>query len=155
MILWVAIGSVEVCVLLLVAAAAVVALSSRPRKLVQAEDYYVAGTLVEGDDAGVPTVSVESRDDGIVTVVRHGFDGGVTAGGAVSLAVRICGDEVTVTERVVAGQGRPVAAAVFSLDFFRTGRLLAMTYEAPAFSRHARCTVHVGSGHSVTLPLAQ
>ena len=118
--------TVEFYVILSVVAAAVVALAALPAKRGEARLLFYAGDLEAaptGAEASEPMLYAECRDDGAVVLRREGVRG-ITASGAVSLAVTVIGFDVTIQERLSAGYSNDeaVTAAVFVLDFFAPER---------------------------------
>lgn len=83
--LWIAIGTVEVCVLLFIVAAAVIAMAVRPGGKSPAETYFYAGELISGEET-VAGLTITVNEDYRVTLVRHGLAGITGVDGAVSIA---------------------------------------------------------------------
>lgn len=83
-----------------------------------------------GDDDGRQEIELICCDDGQVVLRRHGLTG-VTASGAVSLAIEVKGFEVRIRERIVEGRAdsEPVDTASFILDFMAPERYF-ITYKS-------------------------
>lgn len=118
--------TVEFYVILSVIAAVIVALAALPAKRGEARLLFYAGELEPaqpGAEALEPMVYAECREDGAVVLRREGLRG-ITASGAVSLAVTVIGFDVTIQERLSAGYSNDAAvgSAVFVLDFFAPER---------------------------------
>lgn len=117
-------SSIEIYVIAVIVAAAVIALCVRPSGRGHAREYLLAGILCapENEEAEVVRdtagLSVECLDNGDVLLTRFGLKG-VTESGAVSLAVTVVGFDVTIEERIINGSAvdEPVDTALFTLDF--------------------------------------
>ncbi len=158
-LLWISIGPVETCVLLLIAAAAVVALSVRPPSVTPVEEFYYAGELVRGTGDGQPPpmLAVESCN-GATVWRRCGFDRQPSADiEAVSIAVTLRGTEVTVEERIVTARcpsvDDSVVTVLFRPDCFVAGRTYRVRYNSSALSRSVTFTFIAGGGAVTHLPL--
>lgn len=105
---------------LLFVAAAFLAYLSRPRQRGEAIQRLVGGTLLAEDEVAPvagPCINVRCLGGGMVVFDRLDVDG-LTASGAVSLAVEFVGKDVRILERVSAGYGNdtPMAGAEFRID---------------------------------------
>ncbi len=158
-LMWISIGPVETCVLLLIAAAAVVALSVRPPAAVPVEEFYYAGALSDhdGDEAPAPVLVVDACG-GTTVWTRYGFDLQTPVPiQAVSIALTLRGTEVTVEERIVAARepspstGEVIAR--FSPDCFVAGRTYHVRYNSSALSRSVTFTFVAVAGPALRLPL--
>lgn len=157
-------------ILLLFAAAAFVAYIARPRTRGEAVKHLYAGELetlplnedgsengpeADSDIAGQihPVLAVRCIGNGKVLFERRGF-AGLTASGAVSLAVTTIGKDVEVMERVTYGYpgDAKVVQASFTVDL--TGpewRHIKWTDEDSGL--WCAFTLHVREGISLTVPL--
>lgn len=158
-LLWIAIGTVEICVLLFIVAAAVLAVAIRPGGKGPAETYFYSGDLMVAGDSS-PLLAITVGDDYRAAVMRRGLAGALCDDGAVSLAVTVTGTDVTVEERVTPGKmmsaddTRP-DSAMFFLDCLPPNTRIHLRYNASAFSSGASCTFTVRPGFTYTLPLTQ
>ena len=118
--------TVEFFVIAALAAAAIVAYMCMPRTRGEAVTHTVGGELLEDGEATEPAdgeessglLTAEVRDDGAVVLTRSGIRG-ITASGAVSLAVTVIGFDVHIEERRMRGfsNDTAVGSARFVLDF--------------------------------------
>lgn len=146
----------EFYVIVSVIAAAVIAAVSLPERKGEVKLHLLAGELHESDDsqssdtsgAGSVTFTVGS---GNVVVLRRDGLSGVTLDGALSLAVRVSGFDITIEERVTPGSSvSPMASsATFELNFLAP-EWYHIRYESEAFSQHASLTLHVREGIVLT-----
>lgn len=115
-------NSVEFYVILAVLAAAVVALASRPTSIGPVTEHLLAGIL-RGSNLEEPGLDITCRSDGSVCIQRTGVDG-LAENGAVSLAVKKKGQDLSIEERVTIGRGEPrgLTEAIFNIDFLPPGR---------------------------------
>ncbi len=156
--------SIELCVVLFMAAAFVVALCARPRGTGPAETGFLTGELSSeppGQPAGAPahpepSPSVEflCRDDGAVVITRHGLQG-LTEGATVALAVTRTGFDITVKERIAPARepgGAPVDTATFVLDGLGQERY-HIKYDSEATSSFAALTLRNTPGLHAVRPL--
>lgn len=156
--------SIELCVVLFMAAAFVVALCARPHGTEPAETGFLTGELSSeppGQPAGAPahpepSPSVEflCRDDGAVVITRHGLQG-LTEGATVALAVTRTGFDITVKERIAPARepgGAPVDTATFVLDGLGQERY-HIKYDSEATSSFAALTLRNTPGLHAVRPL--
>lgn len=131
-----------------VIAAAVVAFSARPQSRGPVMEYLLASQLNEEDDSEFDQPSVEFKcyDDGSVRLVRHGVED-VTMSGAVSLAVKCDGSNVSIEERLVGGStwDNPAGMATFRVDFLTPGRY-HIRYNSAKTGLFAAFQLHVRPG---------
>lgn len=143
-------------ILLLFVAAAFLAYLARPKQRGAAIQRLIAGTLLaEGEVAPVdgPCLNVRCTGGGMVVIDRLDVTG-LTASGAVSLAVEFVGSDVRIVERVSAGYGSdtPMTGAEFRIDM--TGhewRHVRWTNEDSGL--WCAFTLHVREGIRFTVPL--
>ena len=110
--------STEFYVIMAVMAAAVLGLCVRPSSKGQARSFFYPSTLL-ASIGGEAAVTLRCLDDGNVELLRTGLRGAVDSAGAVSLAVTLTGQDVTIMERITPTgtvAGEPVDAAMFVLD---------------------------------------
>lgn len=145
-------STVEFYVIMAVMAAAIVAFSARPQSRGPVMEYLLASTLSESDDGDLPRQSVEITclADGTVLLVRHGVED-VTMTGAVSIAAKCDGSNVTFEERLVVGStwDAPARMATFHIDFLRPGRY-HIRYNSDRTGLFAAFPLHVRPGINVT-----
>lgn len=156
--------SIELCVVLFMAAAFVVALCARPHGTGPAETGFLTGELSSeppGQPAGAPahpepppSVEFLCRDDGAVVITRHGLQG-LTEGATVALAVTRTGFDITVKERIAPARepgGAPVDTATFVLDGLGQERY-HIKYDSEATSSFAALTLRNTPGLHAVRPL--
>ncbi len=162
-LLWIAIGATEICVMLFIVAATVLAAVIRPATASPVMTYLYACDIfstTDGSDMHVqPEVSLEVLDDMRVVVSRKGFGRTLTDTGAVSLAVNIKGTDISIEERITPGSGdvleEPVKAIAY-LDCLRpSGRPLHIHYRSQSLSREAAMSLAIVPGVVMTRILAQ
>lgn len=144
--------STEFYVMLLVVAAAVIGVFAKPGQRGAARTHLLAGELSRSVD-DTPRVEVDCDDDGVVTLRRYGVQG-VTESGAVSLAVTVIGFDVSIEERVVAGDhaDRSIDTVTFRLDFLGCEHY-HVKYNSEASSRFMAATVNNRPGFHSVKPL--
>lgn len=146
--------SIELCVVLFMAAAFVVALCARPHGTGPAETGFLTGTLSLAAAPHEPAVEFLCRDDGAVVITRHGLQG-LTEGATVALAVTRTGFDITVKERVAPARepgGAPVDTATFVLDGLGRERY-HIKYDSEATSSFAALTLRNTPGLHAVRPL--
>ena len=152
--------STEFYVLATLFAAAIVAFLARPSERGEARQHLLAGELSNAtkrswsDSNSVqPAISLIVRDDGAVVLFRHGVEG-VSASGAVSLAVTVIGFDITIEERIVPGNNLddPIDTATFVLDFLAPDRY-HLKYNSQATSSFVATTLLVRPDYEKHLPL--
>lgn len=112
----------EFYVILFVVAASAVALVARPGVSGPVREILLAGRLGFDDDS-VPGIELETDCEGNLYVIRRGISG-LTSSGAVSLKVEVKGFDITVYERLTAGNPADdsVNKAEFIFDFLAQER---------------------------------
>lgn len=157
---WIAIGAVEICVMLLIAAAAVLAAAIRPTSASPVMTYMYACELFPAGGAQTePELRMEVLDDMRVAVSRTGFGGMLTDRGAVSIAVNVKGTDITIEERITPGNGyyvdEPVGAVAY-IDCLRpAGRPLHIHYRSTSLSRETALSLAIAPGITMTRTLGQ
>ena len=153
-------GSIDFYVYATLVAAAIVAFLARPSERGEARQHLLAGELSNAtkrswsDSNSVqPAISLIVRDDGAVVLFRHGVEG-VSASGAVSLAVTVIGFDITIEERIVPGNNLddPIDTATFVLDFLAPDRY-HLKYNSQATSSFVATTLLVRPDYENHLPL--
>lgn len=154
-------SSVEFYVYATLVAAAIVAFLARPSSRGEARQHLLAGDLSNelnrswsDVNTSQPSISLRVRDDGAVVLTRNGIEG-VSASGAVSLAVTIIGFDITIEERIVPGNNldEPIDTATFVLDFLAPDRY-HLKYNSSATSRFATTTLLVRQDFEKQIALA-
>ncbi len=158
-LLWIAIGTVEVCVLLFILAAAVLALAIRPGGKAPAETYFYAGDLMTAGDSQ-PEIVITIGDDYRAAIMRRGIDSVIGDDGAASLAVTVTATDVTIEERLTPGKpnifnAESIDSAMFFIDCLPPNTRIHLRYNASASSRSASCSFTVKPGFRYRLPLTQ
>lgn len=151
----------EFYVIVSVIAAAVIAIMSLPERKGEAVTHLLAGNLIAscpGSDSdtgpGHGSISFECLDGNIVILRRNGIQG-LTASGAVSLAVNVSGFDIRIDERITPGPDASschVSSAIFTLDFLAP-EWYHIRYESERHSEHAALTLHVREGITISKPL--
>ena len=143
-------SSIELYIILTIAAAAVVALMSRPATEA-AEEFLLAGELCQRRATGKPEICVECLADNTAVLTRRCADG-VAPDGAVSLAVAVKGSDIAIEERLVAARSiMPESAdATFRIDFLRPGHVYHVKYNSDAAGMYAAFRLHMAQGMKIT-----
>ena len=149
--------TVEFYVIVSVVAAAVIAAVSLPERKGEVKLHLLAGELQEAGEStdnpiqGAITFTVGAGT--IVTLRREGLRG-VTMDGAVSLAVKVSGFDITIDERVTPGSpyGQTAESVTFVLDFLAP-EWYHIRYESDSLSEHAAFALHVREGIVMRKPL--
>ena len=141
---WIAIGTVELCVLGFIAAAAVIALIMKPGSRNEAVTEFAAGLL--------------SHEDYSVVIKRQGFGGLLSSDGSVSLAITIKDCDITIEERIISGHGTSddtPDTATFNLTCLKPRLHYHLRYTSEALSRSATMSFTVAPGLSIVKELVQ
>jgi hypothetical protein len=167
--LWIALSTVDICVMLLIVAAAVLAMAIRPGTVAPVQTYLYACDIypapampAQQDDAVeaiVPMLRMEVLDDLRVVLTRTGFADMLTDHGAVSIAINVKGSDITIEERITPGNGfylnEPVTATTY-IDCLRpSSRPLHIYYRSSALSREAALSLAIAPGISLSRQLTQ
>lgn len=157
--LWIAIGTVEWCVIGFIAAMAVLAAVIRP-----ASRHEVATMFLKGDmepvcaatPVGEPELDIYVADRGPV-IVRRGFDGLLrTDGSSVALAVTVSGYDITIKERLVPGYGDEFIGDVsFDASGLRLRGNYHVQYISDSLSRSTAFSLLIRPGVHVVRTLRQ
>ncbi|MDE6574244.1 MAG: hypothetical protein K2L84_02820 [Muribaculaceae bacterium] len=140
--------SIEFFVIMAFIAAAVVALAAMPSKRGAARMFYYGGELDSSAAPSVPGVVALVDEQGQLLLYRFGLDG-VSMDGAYSLAVTITGFDVTIDERLTAGQGDTAAtSAVVRCDCFGRERY-HFHFRSEATGRSAAFTLNIRPGNRI------
>lgn len=153
MILYSIFQTPEFYVIVSVVAAAVIAAISLPERKGEVKLHLLAGELEEADSAAEPgnsSLTLSVGPDNSVTLRRDGLSG-VAMDGAVSLAVRVSGFDISIDERITPGSpySPQAGCATFRLDFLAP-EWYNIRYESEARSERASLTLHVREGIVVT-----
>lgn len=163
--LWTAIGGVEICIMLLIVAAAVLATAIKPASTGHVMTYLYACDIIQSppfaeiNDDPTPSLRLRVLDDMSVEVGRSGFGGLLTDRGAVSLAVTVKGTDITIEERITPGSGYYLAepvVAVGRIDCLRpAGRPLHVRYITASLSRETALPLSIAPGVEMSRKLSQ
>lgn len=155
---WIALGTVEWCVIVFIAGAAILALVARPGDDQRpAETLFASGTLARKPEADVPDVEVVTADDGRLLIVRRGIEG---CPDAVSLAATLRRDTLEITERISGpyrdGTGAAGTSAMFTLGPMAAaaGRL-HVVYSSPSLQLCATFGISLRPGSRRRILLRQ
>lgn len=150
-------GSAEFYILLAVVAAAIVAAAARPAFTGPVREELLAAELLPAmpGEKNEPSIECRCSDGGRVIFIRHGLDG-MTDSGAVSLAVKIKGNDISIEERLSAGSmyDDPVADAMFTLDNLAPA-FYHISYHSDKLSRFVAFTLHNRPGITTVKSLNQ
>lgn len=151
-------SGVEICIILAVVAAGIIALSVMPSGRGPAQEYLVGSTLcrVDAEGAREQALDMECREDGTVAVTRRGLsEVPVKADGALSLKVTVRGFDIEIEERIVGGtEGENADAALLTLDFLALERY-HIRYRSEPAGRFAAFVLPVRPGMSLTKALGR
>lgn len=156
---WIAIGTVELCVLGFIAAAAVIALIMKPGSRNEAVTEFAAGLLShEGVLAGSFGIELTCRDDYSTVITRQGFGGLLSSDGSVRLAITIKDCDITIEERIISGHGTSddtPDTATFTLTCLKPRLHYHLRYTSEALSRSVTMSFTVTPGLSIVKELVQ
>lgn len=159
--LWIAIGTVEWCVLGFIAGMAVLAAVLKPPHPREAMTIFMRGTLAESRDDnetadGTPELEVFVGDERI-EITRRGFDGELHGlGGAVSLAATVVRNNITIMERITSGTGPAFKGEVeFDTKDFRLSGNYHVRYVSESLSRSTTFSLLLRPGVHVKRMLLQ
>ncbi len=140
----------EFYIMATLAAAMVVGFMSKPSGRGPARQHLLAGDLSSDDGSAPAAVSLSALDDGTVLLRRHGLEG-MTSSGAVSLAITIIGQDISIEERLSDGYSNDsrVDTATFRLDFLGADRY-HVRYNSDATGLFAAFTFNNRQGYKVT-----
>jgi len=144
----------EFYVILFLAAMAIVAFVAMPRTSAPASEYLL-GSELEMGEAGDPAVSIDCDDNGCVWLRRSGLPD-IDITGAVSAKIVVKGFNITVLERLTAGNGNddPAGSALFELDFLSRERYY-LRYESEATNSSATLAFRNTPGYHARALLKQ
>lgn len=157
--LWIAIGTVEWCVIGFIAAMAVVAAVIKPPQRHEAMTMFLKGGMepvCASTPAGEPELVIYVSDRGPV-ITRRGFDGLLRTGGSsVALAVTVSGYDVTIKERLVPGYGDEFIGTVsFDASGLRLRGNYHVQYISDSLSRSTAFSLLTRPGVRVVRTLRQ
>lgn len=95
--------SVEFYVVAVFVAAAIVGVAAQPRRRGEVRTFLYGGELLGSDGPSEAGIIARVDDRGALEIFRYGFEG-MSATGYYSVAVKVCGFDVTIEERVGAGR---------------------------------------------------
>lgn len=150
-------GSAEFYIILAVVAAAIVAAAARPAFTGPVREELIAADLLPSMPGEQVEPSIECRcaEGGRVVFVRHGLQG-ITESGALSLAIKIKGSDISIEERLSPGSmfDDPMGDAMFTIDNLAPG-FYHISYHSERISRFVAFTLHNRPGIVTTKPLSQ
>ncbi len=143
--------------ILVVVAAAIVALAARPHNAGAVKELLLGGELIpfspadRGDD---PEVEISCTGSGRVIIVRRGLQD-ISMTGAVSLAIKIKGFDISIEERLTPGSAYddPAGSAMFTIDTLAPEEYYHFRYNSSAISRSVTFTFHTRPSLTATHPL--
>ncbi|MCM1504974.1 MAG: hypothetical protein NC127_07245 [Muribaculum sp.] len=165
--LWIALGTVEWCVIGFIIAMAVVAAVIRPQPRHAATTYFIKGTYDETSSGFIGEAAISDNDGGAHLEVhvgdsgpmfsRRGFDGLLrTDGSSIALAITIKGMDITIKERLVGGQGLPYQGPVsFDLSGLHLRGNYHIQYISEDMSRSTAFSLLIRPGIRVKRSLRQ
>ena len=157
--LWIAIGTVEWCVIGFIVAMAVLAAVIKPASRHEAMTMFLRGDMEPADGAvpaDEPELDIYVTDRGPV-ITRRGFDGHLrTDASSVALAVTVAGSDITIKERLVAGYGDEFAGDVsFDASVLRLRGNYHVQYISDSLSRSTAFSLLTRPGVRVRRTLRQ
>ena len=138
----------------MIVAAAIVAIAARPQSIGAVRELLLAGTLVPysaADEGDLPQVTVSCTDSGRVIIVRRGLRD-ITMSGAVSIAMKIKGFDISIEERLTPGSAYddPAASAMFTIDTLAPSEYYHIRYNSSSIGRFVAFTFHTRPSISAT-----
>jgi len=145
--------STEFYVTIFVIAASVVAYSAMPRRSGPVRELLSAGKLIDGNPTGTPEINVEVLESGSVIILRSGLTDLCISSDAVSLAIKIHGSDIEITERISASgsiqQERSTVYAMFRIDSLGPARY-HVRYFSPSTQLGTVFTLNIRPGIKVS-----
>ncbi len=151
--------STEFYVTIFVIAASIVVYSAMPRRSVPVRELLSAGKLIDGNPTGTPEINVEVLDSGSIIILRSGLTDYLSiTSDAVSLAMKIHGFDIEITERISASgsvrQEKSTVYAMFRIDSLGPGRY-HVRYFSPSTQLGTVFTLNIRPGIKVSRVLAR
>lgn len=141
--------SIEFYIITAFIAAAVVGFSAMPSRRGAARSFLYGGELYDDATPSAPGIVFIVRDDGTLDVYRFGLDG-VTLSGAYSLALTIIGFDITIEERLTAGNRNDTPATAASAHIDCLGReRYHFHYRNQAIGRSAAFSLNIRPGNRI------
>lgn len=152
---WIALGEVEICVILLIVAAAVLAAAMKPVRLQPVETAFATGCLQADSNppSARPTLEVNVLADYSVVLTRHGLP---PATSVAALAVTVKGSDISVEERLTESQpaaGADTLEATYLLTFLKPRTRYHLHFNSQSQSIHCAFTLLTEHGFNTTSSL--
>ena len=147
--------TVEFYVILAVVAAAILIFAGRPESAGPVKEILQSCELEDGDGEDEPTIRIRCLQNGRIEIVRTGVDG-ICEGGAVSLAIKVKGLNMSIEERLTQGRGalRLGIKASCMLPFLKLDRY-HVVYNSASTGLFAAFTFPARIGADMRRPLRQ
>lgn len=141
--------TVEFYVITAFVAAAVIAAAAMPARRTAVREFLYGGFLDFDARPSVPGIVATVNDDGSLTIWRFGITG-VSDMGAISVAVKVSGFDVTITERLTPGHpsAREATAGCVRLDCLGRERY-HFQYINENMGRSAAFTLNMRPGNKI------
>ncbi|MCM1021718.1 MAG: hypothetical protein NC343_05625 [Muribaculum sp.] len=152
MLLWIAIGTVETCVLVFIVAAAVLALAMRPTNISPVETVFAKGTLELEEHSCQPMLNICVLSDFSVMIVRHGMSSSIQTA---ALAITIKNNTIAIEERITqsATTFSSLCRATFLITSLKPRQRMHVHYNSSAENRHCAFTLLTEPGFSTNCQL--
>ncbi len=145
-------GTVEFYVICALVAAAVLGLCVKPASKGEVRTFLYPGILAAESDPHEEELELTCLDDGSIEICRHGLSGKIAPDGAYSIAVKLSGFDVEITERITRGHGEmsadsPGKATVMTdfagREYYHFRYKNEETGQLVVFTLHNRPGIHV------------
>ena len=139
--LWTIPGTVEICVLLLIVAAAVVGAAIRPASPDAVETFFATGCLEASTNTAAATVSARVLSDFSVVLIRSNLPGDIASA---ALAITVKGNDITVEERLTSSVPATAGStyeATYLLSFLRPSKRYHLFFNSQSQSLHCAFTL--------------
>lgn len=155
MTLWIAIGTVEICVLVLIVAAAVLAAAIRPADNRAVQTLFASGEIVsDSNPTTEPQLSVRVRDYSNIEIFRSVLPPHTATA---ALAITVKGLDIFIEERLTssAPTATSAAAAIYILSDLTPNTRYHVHFNSASQSRHCAFTLLTAPGYTTAAQLHQ
>ncbi len=155
LLLWIAIGTVEICVLILIVAAAILAAAIRPADNKPVLTLFATGDIVTSADIdNIPSLSVNVRDFKNVELLRSALPANTSQA---ALAITVKGPDVFIEERLTMEPTRQdtLSNVVYIISCLTPNTRYHVHFNSASQSRHCAFTLLTTPGYSTTAQLHQ
>ena len=153
LLLWIAIGTVEICVLVLIVAAAVLAAAIRPSDNQAVQTIFASGEIISNDNTPtIASLSVNVRDYNSIEILRSALPPGTSAA---ALAITVKKIDILIEERLtLSGPTDPSSAvAMYTVAGLTPNTRYHVHFNSAVQSRHCAFTLLTTPGYTTVSQL--